>query len=459
MTTIDKLSNWVVPKANGGFSIKLYPPSNEWKNTLTLTKTRSIASKLTNLMVILTNDPRLSGLLSLNEFAQRIELSKSPPWDNGGSNVLTDDDMMKLRVYLAESYDVEFSRDNLYTAVTAIASSNKYHPIKQMIESVKWDGFSRAETIFIDYLGAEDNQYTRAVAKTWLTGAVKRIYQPACKFELVPVLQGKQGRGKSTLAKVLGGEWFTDGLKDMQSKDARDFLRGAWIIELSELSAMRKTEIEEIKAFISTTVDRYRPAYARLTQEFPRTAVFIATTNDNGYLKDLTGSRRFAPIVIDESMRSSDVFNVENESIQQIWAEAYDWYKKNQPVYLSKEIEKMADVYREQAQDESPMKDTIIQYLNVKLPSNWDEYSTMKRREYIADVMGNARADIGGVLRDKVTAREILIELFNRNPQDELRGDGEAKKIAMILNNLDGWKATTFRTKGQVMKGYKRVDS
>ena len=454
----DKASYWITQKENGRVTIRLAPADEEWKSKLALTRSKSIAPKLNNLMVIMLNDPLLSGLIRLNEFAQRLEFAKGPPWDNGGLSGVNDDDVMKLRVYLAEVYDVEFSKDNLYNMIVKIASDEKYHPIKQMIEGVKWDGTPRAEQIFIDYMGAEDNAYTRAVAKTWLTGAVRRIYQPGCKFELVPVLQGKQGRGKSTLAKALGGEWFTDGLKDMKSKDARDFLRGAWIIELSELSAMRKTEIEEIKQFISTTVDRYRPAYGRLTLEFPRTAVFIATTNDNGYLKDLTGSRRFAPILIDEANRSKDVFNIDPATIQQVWAEAYVWHKKHQRLYLSKEIEKIADEYREQAQDESPMKAMILEYLNVKLPTNWDEYSTMRRRDYIANVMGNSQTNGGQILRDRITTREVLSELFKRDYNDELRGDGEVKKIAMILNNLDGWKQARFYDRGIQVKGYMRID-
>lgn len=451
------LTEYVIHQSNGKYKIVLTPPSDEWKSKLALTRSKSIANRLNNLMVILNHDPHLKELFVLNEFAQRIELSKLPPWESGNTKTLSDDDVMKLRVYLSEVYDgVEFSKENLYTAITSIASTNRYHPVKEMIESKAWDGVLRAETIFIDYLGADDNPYTRAVAKTWLTGAIKRIYEPGCKFEITVVLSGRQGRGKSTLAKALGGEWFTDGLKDMHSKDSKDFLRGAWVIELSELSAMRKTEIEEIKQFISSTIDRYRQAYGRLTQEFPRTNAFIATTNSNAYLKDLTGSRRFCPVPIDSIERNKDVFNIKSETIQQIWAEAYVWYKKRQPVYLSQEIEKMADEYREQAQDENPMRDMIVEYLNIKLPSDWDTFTTMRRRQYISDVMGNARANDGDIIRDKVTTRDVLIELFNRNPQDELRGDNEAKKIGMIINNLDGWKATRFYENGIQVRGYSK---
>lgn len=450
--------HWITYSDNGRVKIKLTPADEDWKNKLTLTKFKTIAPKITNLKAIMLSDPLLSGLIRLNEFAQRLEFAKCPPWDNNGTNTLSDDDVMKLRVYLAETYDVEFSRDNIYTVITAIASDDKYHPIKRMIESSQWDGIPRAERIFIDYLGAEDNPYTRAVAKTWLTGSVRRIYQPGCKFELVPVLQGKQGRGKSTLAGKLGGDWFTDQLSDMRGKDSKDFMKGVWILELSELSAMRRTEIEEVKSFISATVDRFRPAYGRLTQEYPRTAVFIATTNDNGYLKDLTGSRRFAPIIIDEAVRTKDVFNIDQGTIQQIWAEAYQWHKKHYPVHLSREVELIADDYREQAQDENPMRAMIMEYLNIKLPQNWQEYSTMRRRDYISNIMNNTQIDNGLILRDRITTREVLTELFDRGPFDELRGDSEARKIAMILNNIDGWKAAKFKHKGIQTKGYKRVD-
>lgn len=451
-----KKEDWIIKLENGGVKIKLY----QWKSDLVMTKTKSIAPKLNNLMLIMLNDPRLRGLVQLNDFAQRMEFAKAPPWANGGLVALNDDDVMKLRAWLSDchSYDVEFSKENLYNAVVVVASNNRYHPVKNMIERTQWDGVPRGETIFSDYLGAQDNAYTRAVARTWLTGAIKRIYHPGSKFELVTVLQGKQGRGKSTLAKALGGEWFTDGLNDMQSKDAQDFMKGAWIIELSELSAMKRTEIEKVKQFISTSFDRYRPAYGRLTQEFPRTAVFMATTNDNGYLKDLTGSRRFAPIVIDEHERKKDVFNISADVIQQIWNEALTWFNKGQPVYLSKEIEAMADGYREQAQDENPMKALIVEYLNIKLPKKWSEYSVMKKREYISNVMSNSIKSTGEVERQIITTREVLTELFNRDPQDELRGDNEARKIALVLNNLDGWKYKDTRINGEKYKGYFRID-
>lgn len=458
MTNIDKVSTWVTRMPNGRYTFHLYP-SNEWKTKLALTKTKAIAPRLNNLIAIMVNDPRLSGLLSFNEFAQRIDLTKSPPWENGGASVLTDDDVLKLRAWLSDVYDVEFSKDNLYNAAVVVASDNRCHPVKQMIERVKWDGVPRAETLFIDYLGSEDNAYTRAVAKTWLTGAIKRIYEPGSKFELVPVLQGRQGRGKSTLACKLGGQWFTDQLDGMKGKDNKDFMKGAWIVELSELSAMKKTEIEDVKSFISATTDRYRPAFGRLTQEFPRTGIFMATTNSNSYLKDLTGSRRFAPIVIDEIERKKDVFNIDEHAIQQIWAEAYTWYTKKQPVYLSNEIEKMAEKYRQQAEDENPMKDLIVDYLNVRLPANWGDYSDMMRRDYVSNVMGNAKANNGAIVRDRVTTREVLNELFKRNPQDELRGDSEARKIALVLNNLDGWKQTRFYENGIRIRGYERVNT
>ena len=448
--------NEKVSKDDEGRYRIILTPINEWKTELALSKSKAILPKLNNLMLIMRNDPRLSGLLSFNEFTQRIDLMMSPPWGNGSLSSLTDDDVLKLRAWLSDTYDVEFSKDNLYNAAVVIASNKRYHPVKQMIERVKWDGVPRAETLFIDYLGAEDNAYTRSVAKTWLTGAVTRIYDPGIKFELVPVLQGKQGRGKSTLANKLGGEWFTDQLADMKGKDSKDFMKGAWIIELSELSAMRKTEIEEVKSFISATVDRYRPAFGRLTQEFLRTGVFMATTNDNGYLKDLTGSRRFAPIVIDDIERKKDVFNIKDETIQQIWAETYTLYKKRQPVYLSNEIEKMADKYRQQAEDDSPIKSMVIDYLDIRLPRDWESRSTSSRRQYISDIINHSKKAKGDVQRDRVTTRDVLIELFNRDPMEELRGDGDAKKISLILNNLPGWKYRDTRYKGARFRGYIR---
>lgn len=427
----------------------------DWTKQLARTNKGVIVQHMSNLILIIKNHPTIKDMLKWNNFALRVEKNHKAPWEDKYSVEWSDDDATQLRYYLVQEYGVDFPKDSVYTVVLSVAKERPHHPIKEWIESNPWDGTQRAETLFIDYLGAEDDEYIRAVAKTWLTGAVKRIYDPGCKFELVPVLQGKQGRGKSTLANALGGEWFTDSLKDMKSKDSKEFMRGAWIIELSELSAMKKTEIEDIKSFISATVDRYRPSYGRLTTDYPRTSVFIATTNDMSYLKDLTGSRRFAPVMIDEGKRHKDVFTISGSDIQQIWVEALTWYKQGQPVHLSAKIEKMADEYRERAQEDSPVKDAIQDYLNYKLPRTWYNMQLSERIHYIQDRMKNKPyKPSDDLIRTRVTTREIMTELFNHDPLDELRGNTEVKKVSLIMQNMPGWKYRVTRLNGQMFKGY-----
>ncbi len=341
-----------------------------------------------------------------------------------------------------------------------VISCGGYHPVKSMIESVKWDGTPRAETIFTDYLGADDNEYVRAVAKKWLTGAVARIYEPGIKFEIVPMLVGKQGRGKSTLAAKLGGEHFNDDLKDMKSKDSKDFLQGSWIIELGELAAMKRTEVEEVKSFISAKMDRYRPSYGRITLDHPRTCVFMGTTNDLQFLKDVSGNRRFYPIPIDEHERTADVFSLEAETVQQIWAESLINYQDDEKIYMPERLERIANEYRGNATETNPMQDDIYRYLDFLLPEEWEIQSLDYKRSYIDRKLNNCDYESEGkVQRKKVTTREILTELFCRDPKEELRGQSEAKKVGLIMNNHDEWKYTSYYVGERKVKGYVRRSS
>ncbi len=173
------------------------------------------------------------------------------------------------------------------------ADSNRFHPVRNYLNSLKWDGQKRLETLFIDYLGAEDTAYVRAVTRKVLTGAVARVYEPGIKFDYALVLVGPQGIGKSEIISRLGCGFSSDTLTTLQGKEAYEQIQSFWLIELGELSALKKAEVETIKLFISKKEDAFRQAYARYTGRYPRQCIFIGTTNNDEFLKDQTGNRRF----------------------------------------------------------------------------------------------------------------------------------------------------------------------
>ena len=410
-----------------------------------------------NLKAILINDPALKDLFMYNEFSGEIEKGAVAPWDRYFMKQLSDNDLSKMRVYIAETWGIEYGKDTLLDVLQDVAELSSYHPIKSMIELSPWDGVPRAETIFSDYLGANNDLYMRTVARKWLAGAVARIYNPGVKFEIVPVITGKQGRGKSTLAQKLGGDHFRDDLANLKSKDAKEFLKGSWIIELSELSAMRRTEMDEVKAFLSSTTDRYRPSYGRITVDIPRTCVFIGTSNDSEFLKDVTGNRRFYPIPIGQAPEK-DVFTLDKDTVQQIWAEAYTFYQAGEELFVSKEIEALAENYRSDAESEDPIKTSIYQYLEILLPEDWETYNNERKRLYIQEIMNNDYQHKGTVQRVRVTTREISSELFCVDTGEELRGRSMTKNISNIMNNNPDWNRKQFRIEGMNTKGYERAN-
>ena len=409
-----------------------------------------------NLKAILINDPALKDLFMYNEFSGEIEKGAVAPWDRYFMKQLSDNDLSKMRVYIAETWGMEYGKDTLLDVLQDVAELSSYHPIKSMIELNPWDGVPRAETIFSDYLGANNDLYMRTVARKWLTGAVARIYSPGVKFEIVPVIAGRQGAGKSTLAQKLGGDHFRDDLANLKSKDAKEFLKGSWIIELSELSAMKRTEMDEVKAFLSSKTDRYRPSYGRITVDIPRTCLFIGTSNDFEFLKDVTGNRRFFPIPIGQAPEK-DVFTLDKDTVQQIWAEAYTFYQAGEDLFVSKEIEALAEDYRSDAESEDPIKTSIYQYLEIPLPEDWETYNNERKRLYIQEIMNNDYQHKGTVQRVRVSTREISSELFCVDPKENITGRSQTKNISNIMSNHPAWVRKQFRIDGINTKGFERT--
>jgi putative DNA primase/helicase len=361
-------------------------------------------------------------------------------------------DDRRLQHYIGKTYNIK-SAETIKNALTEVVHGNTFHPVKSYLEDQYWDGVPRLDALFIDYLGAEDTPYVRAVTRKMFVAAIKRIYEPGCKFDYMLVLVGPQGAGKSSILAKMGKQWFSDSLKTFDSKEAGEHLQGAWIIEIGELAAMKKAEVDEIKQFLSKESDRYRVAYDRIVTDFPRKCVFFGTTNNNNFLQDMTGNRRFWPVTVDPDKRSKNHFTeLTDYVVGQTWAEALSLYKEGEPLELDNEIYAEAQKAQERHMESDPREGLIVEYLETALSGTWDDMDEFERREYL-------RIPTGDVQRTRVCAAEIWVECFE-SPLKLLK-PWDAKAICDILRKLPDWKErdpdkTRFRLYGR-QKTFERV--
>ena len=381
-----------------------------WESKLKTTEKGTIAQTIENAVIILQNDPRLAGRIAYNALSYNIVAVKSLPWRQiKQEDQWSDADDAALRLYLERAYGIS-SKDKIYDAVNITAQHNSFHPVRDYLADCRWDGVPRVDTLLIDYLGAEDTPYTRAVTRKTLVAAVARVYKPGCKFDYMLTIQGEQGIGKSALAAKLGGKWFSDSFMTVQGKDAYEQIQGVWIMEVGELAGMRKAEAEAVKHFVSKQADRFRPAYGRRIQEFPRQCVFIGTTNESQFLRDSTGNRRFW-VVDTPNQPTKDMWDdLTPETIKLIWGEAVELFKKGEKLRLPAELEAEARRMQDLYEEENPRAGIISAYLDRLLPENWDELDLYERRMWLdSDAVGT-------VQRETVCVVEIWAEALGGAP-------------------------------------------
>ena len=404
----------------------------DWQSRLRLTDRGAIAQTIDNAVLILKNDSELSGTLAFNEMEHSVVTLKRLPWSKSeGVRQWVDSDDSALRHYLERKYGLS-GKEKIFDAVNVVANQASFHPVRDYLNSCEWDGVPRIDTLLIEYLGAEDNAYTRAVTRKTLTAAVARILNPGCKFDYMLTIRGKQGIGKSALIAKLGGNWFSDTFTTMQGKDAYEQVLGVWIVEVGELAGMKKAEAEAIKMYVSKQVDRFRPAYGRRIQDFPRQCIFIGTTNEQQFLRDTTGNRRFW-VVDTPNEPSKDLWkDLTPETIKLIWGEAVERYKSGEPLRLSKELEQVAREIQESYEEENPKAGIVGEYLDRLLPADWDSKDIFDRRAWLeSGVKGTIR-------RTTVCTIEIWAEALNGNPDKIDRY--VSKEIREILSALPEWK-------------------
>ena len=404
----------------------------DWRGLLKITEKGGIAQTIENVVIILQHDPALAGRLALNEMEHTIVTTQSLPWREVRCvSQWVDADDAALRYYLERTYGLT-GKDRIFDAVNVVAQQAAFHPVREYLDGCAWDGVPRVETLLIDYLGAEDTAYTRAVTRKTLAAAVARIYRPGCKFDYMLTLRGRQGLGKSALIAKLGGAWFSDTFGTMQGKEAYEQVMGVWIMEVGELAGMRKAEAETIKLYISKQSDRFRPAYGRRLQEFPRQCIFIGTTNETQFLRDTTGNRRFW-IVDTPNEPTRDLWDeLTPETVAAIWGEAVEIYKAGEQLYLDRTLEAAARAVQEAYEEEDPRLGIVADYLDRLLPENWDELDLYSRRQWLES------NSTGTVRRTRVCTLEIWAEALGGNPDRFDRYVG--KEITAIMARLPAWR-------------------
>ena len=429
---------------------------DDWKAKLQYqSRSTVLQNSVWNEMLILNNDPDFAGF-AFNEMANRIQVTGEVPWDRPADNKFwRDADTAQLKALIDVRY-VAFSDRNHNVSFTKVADDRRFHPVRNYLNSLpEWDQTPRLDELFIKCLQADDSKYVRAVTRKTLVAAVTRIYHPGTKFDTVPVLDGAQGIGKSTMWKALAGdEYFSDALSltDMDDKSGAEKLQGFWIIEIGELAGMKKADIEKVKSFLSTSDDKYRPSYGKVVESHPRQCVVVATVNgEHGYLRDITGNRRFW-IVKCRQTEKSVRWKITSEVRDQIWAEAKYYYEQGEKLYLEGDLLEEAEEAQRSAMESDERQGLVEQYLSKLLPENWSEMDLYQRRNFLDgdDITSNS----GTVQRMEVSNAEIWCECFGRNIADLKPSDSYA--IAALMTQVDGWKRTTKRS-SQPLYGRQRL--
>ncbi len=388
---------------------------------------------INNCMMVLQRDPLLKGAIRKNELSGKIDVVGDLGW-NRTSSSLTDTDVYQIQWYLEKNYGLKHDR-NINKAMNIVANENKYHPIREYLEHLTWDGQSRISSLLPKYLGADENAYTKEIMRLLMLAAIHRVYEPGCKFEIMVCLVGGQGAGKSTFFRFLAihDEWFSDDLKRMDDENVYRKLQGHWIIEMSEMMAtVNAKSIEDIKSFLSRQKETYKIPYETHPEDRPRQCVFVGTSNSMDFLPlDRTGNRRFAPVLVHPERVEKHILENETEAreyFQQAWAEAMELYRNGiQELKLSKETEE----YLKELQKEFMPEDAKVGIIQIWL----DELS----ENYVCSMM-------------------IYKEAFSH--EFDTPKDWELKEINKVMNHsIVGWeKVSSHRfPKYGTQRGWKRV--
>jgi hypothetical protein len=394
-----------------------------WRTDLDKNSNGGVKMNLKNVSLYLRKVCDVQSWLGHNLFTGEIEFLKAPPWNKDKKDIdfknrmLSDSDVVEARLYLSRKEKFEPPGQLMFESLASCAQTNSFHPVVGWLKSLEWDGVERLDRWLPSYMGAEDTEYTRAVGKKLLLAAISRVMRPGCKFDHVAIFEGSQGIGKSTAIRILSEPWFCDSLGDITNKDVIQQMQGAWFIEIGELAAMDRATMNAFKDFVTRQEDKARLAYQRLAKKFPRQCVFVGTTNDEEYLKDLTGNRRFWPVEIEKNGK------IEHEALaldkDMLWAEAFHIYKQGDVnLWL----------------DDQKVREQQEQVAHSKLVSDpWDELIKNYVEKYKKD--SDTKLKKGDMLRFEVThiwANALGKAPSSMNKVDQMRVAGSLKRLGFF---------------------------
>lgn len=420
-------------------------------------RTGILENSVYNLNLILNNDPDFANF-AFNELANRIQITGPLPWERPEGNMFwRDADTAQLKSIIDIRY-LPFSSRNHDVAFTKAADDRHFHPVRDYLNSLpEWDGIERVEDLFIRYLQADDTPYVRAVTRKTFAAAVARVYVPGIKFDCVPVLDGDQGIGKSTIVKdLVTSEYYSEtlSLTDMDDKSGAEKLQGFWAVEIGELAGMKKADIEKVKAFLSTCDDKYRPSYGKVVESHPRQCIIIATVNgERGYLRDITGNRRFWIIKLHQK-KQKKTWDFTPEYRAQFWAEAKEIWKSGEKLYLEGDLLEAAEEAQQSAMEVDERLGMVEEYLNARLPDDWADMDLFQRRNFLQGSEFGVPEHKGVHRRTEVSNAEIWCECYGKSLQELKPTDSYS--IAALMAQLPNWERTTS-IKRQPIYGRQRL--
>ncbi|MBD5369623.1 MAG: hypothetical protein HDR80_00530 [Bacteroides sp.] len=411
-------------------------------------KDGTLKTTITHCDVVIDGDPRLKGKIWLDDFSGQIMVEGSLPWRRTAARWTNNDDAL-LRGFLDRYYGLNGAQ-KVDDALISVANRYGRHPVRVYLEGLEWDGTERLERVFTDVLGAEDTALNRELFRLICVGAVRRIFEPGSKFDYFIIVRGPEGTGKSTLFQKMGGEWFSDSVSSIEGKEGMEAVQGKWIIEMPELTSVKRSEVELLKGFISRLEDKYRPAYGRKEEWRPRQCVMVGTTNEDLFLRGITtGNRRSPVVVVDPKLKKVDewVGDWVDRWRDQLWAEAVALYRRGYRTWLDTELEKEAKATQDahNLDKQSVLFPEVDRFLDMWLPEHWeDDYTQAERLKWLDEQGMTQSVDSGGEepvgfrRREYITCTEILQELL-RMKRTDAGYIAKSREMGQYLNSLEGW--------------------
>lgn len=437
-----------------------------------------ISNALTNASLEITTDEKGKVIQTL-ENLEKIILSITPIAYNELTDVieirdkqgkikpLKKRDKELFRMEIEKRFKFKAKVIDLDTAIVSASDKFRYHPIKNQIIAVSWDEQPRAESFFIDVLGVEDNIYNRECTRKWLLASLTRLFDNGVKFDEMIILQGGQGIGKSTTLQRLSLGYYTDITEKISDEVTFKVMR-TWLVELSELSTMMKTDSDNFKAWLSASKDTVRKKYDSEPDDYPRTFTVLGTTNNKEILKDRTGNRRYWVMYCEKDKIKNTIWSLDITYILQLWGEVYQWYKNGENLLISEETKQYMEKLSSGALEYNPLEERINSILDMYVPNNWKEIinDSMKRYEYYNHVNdyttygnGNSKFPLQTQIMDISTGELVYLLGNGEDPYKDLKGNTLAKEINQVMNNLPNWIKSNKISRlhsGKYLRGFKR---